>query len=247
MTAFILNTIAFKDLLDTGINQAELVTRVKDMGFNAIEIRNEYLTGELDELHQIAENAMAANLDVYYSINDILVVGSEINPKIDRYYQEMKALNSRHLKMNIGDLSALKFDLFVKRLTDLMDGSFELTLENNQTLSDSSLDTTRAFFQIISNTSLKDIHYCFDIANWKWLDAEPVEAAKALAPVTTYLHLKNMKKIDGRLEVTSLEEGEIDWLELLGEFTGINSMGLEYFGDPATIKQDLQRLKAVVN
>ena len=56
-----------------------------------------------------------------------------------------------------------------------------------------------------------------------------------------------MKKIDGRLEVTSLEEGEIDWLELLGEFTGINSMGLEYFGDPATIKQDLQRLKAVVN
>lgn len=246
MPTYVLNTIAFKDQLEAGRSQAELVKQVKKLGFDAIEIRNEFLTGDEQELIAIAKQATDLNLETYYSVNDNLVEGTALNHFFEQYLHEMRLLNATHLKMNIGKIDNLNFSVFVKRLSMFLDGSFELDLENNQTLADSSLQSTKAFFNLISQSELKQIHYCFDIANWYWLDVSPEVAADALAPLTTYLHLKNAKDIDGGLTVVSLEEGKLDWRKLVAQFDEIDSFGLEYAGDTTTVATDLQRLKELV-
>ena len=45
MSTYVLNTIAFKNDLDNGVSQSKLVEKVEQLGFDAIEIRNEFLSG----------------------------------------------------------------------------------------------------------------------------------------------------------------------------------------------------------
>lgn len=240
---YILNTIAFQSRFQAGERQEDVVGVVKELGFDAIEVRNELLTGGDEEITRIANLAQEAGLDVYYSVNDVLVDSEHLTSNLSRYIHEMRLLGSNHLKMNIGKLTKVTSQTLQDELVPLMDGSFELNLENNQTLADSSLDTTRAFYQLASQVELPDVHYCFDIANWSWLDASADQAAVALNPVTTYLHLKNETTVAGKLTVTPLEEGDLDWRKLLASFDNVNAYGFEYAGNEATIKQELVLLK----
>ena len=91
---YILNTIAFKDQLDEGVSQADLVSKAKNSGFNFVEIRNEFLDGSTAELEKIKQAADSVAIGVYYSVNDPLIKKGQVNPDIDRYISEMKALGS---------------------------------------------------------------------------------------------------------------------------------------------------------
>ncbi|MCQ5068856.1 phosphosulfolactate synthase, partial [Faecalibacillus intestinalis] len=164
MSTYVLNTIAFKKDLDNGVSQSRLVEKVKQLGFDAIEIRNEFLNGSKNERLAIAKEAQKLGLEVFYSVNDVLVTGDHLNNKALDYVTEMKELNSSHLKLNIGSLSDISKEELLKGLAAILDGQFEIAVENNQTLADSSLAITKKFFEIIQDAGIKDIHYCFDIA-----------------------------------------------------------------------------------
>lgn len=242
---YILNTIGFKDQLDQGVSQKDFVSSVKEMGFDAIEVRNEFLSGDEAELVAIKEAADKNQLDVFYSVNDVLVTGNALNPKLDKYIEEMQVLGSDRLKMNIGSLSAIDDETLKDGLSKALDGSFELKVENNQTIEDSGLELTKSFLKKMRDFKFADVSYCFDIANWAWLDASSEEAADVLADDTTYLHMKNFKGYEGQLSVTSLEAGELDWRQLIQKFDRVSEVGLEYAGDDSTIEQDLELLKQI--
>lgn len=243
MNTFVLNTIAFKEQLDRGISQLELVSPTATLGFDAIEIRQEYLRDDQQELKKIADLSSAKGLAVYLSINDNIIVDGEINLQLPKYLQMMDSLGSNHLKMNIGPLTAVNPSTFITELKAKLPVSCNLTVENNQTLADSKLSVTRDFFKMLAGSKIDNLHYCFDIANWSWLDATADEAAVDLVPVTTYLHLKNVDQQDGQLTVTSLEEGRLDWRELIDSFNNVTEYGFEYAGNITTLKNDLSLVK----
>lgn len=246
MSTFILNTIAFKKDLDNEVSQADFVLPTHKLGFDAIEIRQEYLHGNEEELTKINSLANQNGLQVYLSVNDDLLVNNSFNPKLADYLHMLDALGSNHLKMNIGPLNKANTKLIKTKLIDLLPSNCFLTLENNQTLEDSNLENTVKFFQLLNTTGVKNIHYCFDIANWSWLDASAEEAAKALSQVTTYLHLKNVGNENGHLTVTSLDEGELNWRRLISLFSNIQEFGFEYSADLETLSKDLGTLKQVL-
>lgn len=245
MSTYVLNTIAFKNNLDNGVSQSKLVEKVEQLGFDAIEIRNEFLSGSSSERLQIAKEAENCGLEVFYSVNDVLVTGDHLNDKLNDYVAEMKELNSSHLKLNIGSLSDISKDELVKGLKSVLDGQFEINVENNQTLADSSLAVTKKFFEIIQDTDIQDIHYCFDIANWIWMGINVDQAAEELKQVTTYLHLKNAAKVQDELTTVPLEDGDLDWRSLVKEFTNAQVFGLEYAGEPQIIANELKLVKEI--
>lgn len=245
MSTYVLNTIAFKKDLDNGVSQSRLVEKVKQLGFDAIEIRNEFLNGSKNERLAIAKEAQKLGLEVFYSVNDVLVTGDHLNNKALDYVTEMKELNSSHLKLNIGSLSDISKNELIEGLKSVLDGQFEINVENNQTLADSSLAVTKKFFEIIQDTDIQDIHYCFDIANWIWMGIDVEQVAEELKQVTTYLHLKNAAKVQDELTTVPLEDGDLDWRSLVKEFTNAKVFGLEYAGEPQTIANELKLVKEI--
>lgn len=243
MSTYVLNTIAFKKDLDNGVSQSRLVEKVKQLGFDAIEIRNEFLNGSKNERLAIAKEAQKLGLEVFYSVNDVLVTGDHLNNKALDYVTEMRELNSSHLKLNIGSLSDISKEELLKGLAAILDGQFEIAVENNQTLADSSLAITKKFFEIIQDAGIKDVHYCFDIANWIWLDTDVDQAADDLKQFTTYLHLKNAVRDQGELKTVPLEDGDLNWRALIKKFPFAHDFGLEYAGDAETIANELGLVK----
>ncbi|GAD17041.1 hypothetical protein FD05_GL001835 [Lentilactobacillus otakiensis DSM 19908 = JCM 15040] len=241
---YILNTIAFKDQLDEGVSQADLVSKAKNSGFNFVEIRNEFLDGSTAELEKIKQAADSVAIGVYYSVNDPLIKKGQVNPDIDRYISEMKALGSSHLKMNVGNVdnisSTFADDLKAKISAN---GEFEFNVENNQTLEESELENIVAFFKLVDKSKLP-IGFCFDTANWYWTESEPNTAAEQLASVTKYLHLKNKSGTGNSKSATSLDKGEIDIKSLISKFN-VNEYGFEYAAPSAEIEHDLNEIMAL--
>jgi len=240
-TEFILNTIAFAEQLQSGVSQLEVIPAVTRMGFQAVEIRNEFLAGNVEELHQIRDEAQKNKLNVYYSVNDSLFINQGINRKLTQYIAEMHELGADHLKLNFGQVSEFNDEL-VSKLSEYLDGSFELNVENNQTASESKLIDIAKFFKVVQNLKI-DIGFCFDSANWYWTGSTPEEAAVQLASVTRYLHLKNKRGSDEKLSVTPLIEGDIDWKKLVKSFPDVREVALEYAGTQDEVQQGLQAIK----
>lgn len=244
MKNYLLNTIAFNDYLQQGISQVQLVEKTAQLGFDTIEIRNEFLQNPQSELSMIAQKAQILGLKTSYSVNDVLITSEGINPKLMGYIAEMKLLKAKKLKLNIGAFQSFDFKNWLSALVKLLDGSFELVVENNQTFSESNLALTCEFFEIIKQAQV-NITYCFDIANWYWLEVTPSQAAKKLTKQTTYLHLKNVVNTKSGPTTVSLfdTKGEIDVLDLLKQFPNVNDYGLEYFASMTTLQEDLKKLK----
>ena len=233
---FIVNTAAFKKESSSKLDQAAQIHQAKELGFAAIEIRNELLDGSLEELERISQQAQAEQLEVYFSVGDVLFKDQHLNPAFEQYLEQMRNLGAQYLKMNLGNFSHSNASAGAQ-LNDYLDGSFHLYLENNQTPNESDLQKTIAFFQ---QNTCSDISYCFDIANWEWLQADVYEAAKQLAPVTDYLHLKNFVYDNSKKKVTSLEKGILDWRRIIKIFTQVNQFGFEYYAEPTILQSDLE-------
>lgn len=242
----VLNTIAFKDEMNTGVTQDKFVDQVAKMGFDGIEIRNEYLSDKKLELIEIKEKSQQKDLDTFYSVNDCLIVSGHINPEFDQYIGEMKKLSSKRVKMNIGDVTNYSIELFKDEILPKLDSSYNLSLENNQNFRDSNFENTKLFFQMVKAVGCQNIDYCFDIANWSWLDVTANVAAKTLSQFTKYVHLKNVTTVNGHKVITSLENGELDWHNILKQFTNTAIFAFEYLGTEVEFQTDLESLKILL-
>lgn len=238
MNNYILNTIAFADDLKKGVSQKDLIGRVKKIGFDDVEIRNEFLQD--GELKQIREQALKYDISIYYSVNDVLIKNGKLNQRTFQYIKEMRDLGSSHLKMNVGDVEKFSGDFDASFLA-LLDSSFELNVENNQTVAESKLENIINFFEIINKNKV-NIGFCFDTANWFWTGDDPITAANQLKNVTKYVHLKNVSS-NGQNEVVTLDKGRIDWKKIVSLFNA-NEYGFEYSATDSELRTDLTSVKS---
>lgn len=239
MVEYVLNTIAFKDFLEKGGTQAELIDQTADAGFDAIEIRDEYLEGNDSELEDIKFAAQRKNIDVFYSVNDVIMDGNRVNEsKLQGYIKKCRLLGASRLKMNMGIYSGkfLNMSAVIKML-----GGIQMFIENNQTVSESNLADTCSFMKTLRKET-KQISYCFDVANWIWLHENVDKAAENLKFATNYLHLKNVIETNGEYVVTSLNNGLLNCKRLIRKFSDIAYVGFEY---PASLEV-LERELAIV-
>lgn len=240
MAEYVLNTIAFKSFLEKGGTQAELINQTVDAGFNAIEIRDEYLKGNDSELEDIRLVAQQQNIDVFYSVNDVLMDGNYANEnKLQNYIKKCRLLGASHLKMNMGNYLG-KF-LNLSAVIEILDGT-QLFVENNQTISESNLADTYSFMKTISKET-KQISYCFDVANWTWLHEDVNKAADVLGFSTNYLHLKNVTKANNEYKVTNLNDGLLNCKCLIKKFSDVAYVGFEYPASLEVLERELALVK----
>lgn len=241
MTHFILNTIALVDKLNSGYSQSQLIPLAHDMGFNAIELRDEFL--QETDIFNVVQQAQKYNIEVYYSVNEPLIKDGHFNQHFFDHLKVSQKLHSKHLKMNIGSLK--NFDaVFPQDFSKVIAQDVFFTVENNQSQVDSNLNNTLHFFEIINNQRMP-ITFCFDTANWLWLDTNPITAIEKLASNVSYLHLKNVSNESGVLATTqSLENGAISIPSIISKCT-VQDYGFEYQSNIDQLTQDLQVIKSI--
>lgn len=238
----VLNTIAFLDKLENGKKQSGLIEKVAELGFDAIEIRSEFLSDKKSDILNIKTRAKENKLNIYFSVNDTLINEKNINSKLSVYFDTAIRLGASHIKFNLGNFSLYKGDLN-KDLSPYLKNEIKINVENNQTPDESDLSDFVKFFNLVERNSI-DIGFCFDIANWYWTSTTPEKAANLLSKYTKYLHLKNVIFIEGQPIVTSLQSGNIDWKALLKKFDNNLPFALEYPGEEKQISSDLAAIKS---
>ena len=175
---YILNTIAFADQLKSGTKQEEFLEKVKALGFDGMEIRSEFLQEGEDEIRDIRQTAERCGLKIYYSVNDVIFLGGQINGKIQDYLNQALELQAVHVKFNLGEFKQYRESLKYE-LKPLLNTAIEIHVENNQTREQSALDDFLSFFREAKENDIP-ITFCFDIANWCWTGVLPQKAAEEL-------------------------------------------------------------------
>ncbi|MBF0806135.1 MULTISPECIES: sugar phosphate isomerase/epimerase [unclassified Streptococcus] len=239
----ILNTIAFQAQLDQGYRQVDLLPWVQKLGVQRLEIRSDFLTGELNELHEIRREADKLGIALYYSANVDFLQGDFVNPDIVRHCQVAEILGAPFLKLNIGDGSAISEEQLVM-WAKTFPSDMNLRIENNQDPDAATISNCQKVMGLLRRLDLP-ISFVFDTGNWAFVGESTVEAAEILGDLTSYLHCKNFRNQDGVLRVASFFEGELDLVQLLSYFPSLEYLALEY---PASVEQlevDLARLENI--
>lgn len=240
----ILNSIVFKEALDKGIHQADLVARVADLGVRGLEIRREFLQDPKTDLAKIVAAGKRYNLPLFYSVNEDFLRDAQVNPDLPQLREEAELLGSPFVKLNTGDSRGVSVEQ-VAVLADQLAQGPQVLLENNQTPGHASLANCQATMALVKAASLP-IGFVFDTANWVFVGEDPYQARAALQEVTTYLHCKNYQVLEGQPQVSpSFYQGRLDLLDLIAPFDQATYFALEY---PSTLEQleaDLLALEKV--
>ena len=235
-----LNTIAMKKQLDEGALQVELLPEIASLGIKTVEIRREYFKDVEAELEGLNSEAKRLGLKLFYSVNDEVIKDDRVNPKLSQYILELKKMNGQSIKFNVGNYTHYQGDL-LEDLAPLLADNYLFTVENNQVLTHSKLENIVKFMDDVKKSGL-EISFVFDVANWCWLNEEPLEAAKRLNGKTTHIHLKNYMVTDDQLVTTPLFQGELEWQTILTHLHDIQYFGLEYPTTLAELEETLKKL-----
>ena len=236
----IINTIAFKEELDRGVKQEDLLESVKDLGLSRVEIRREFL-GDIDvELKNIRKKADQLGLSLFYSVNEDFVIGDRVNPKLKALRQEAELMGAPFVKLNTGDAGQISVASLAE-LAPSFQSSVGLKLENNQDSLYASIKNCRLMMNKVRAADLP-IAFVFDLGNWAWLGEDIEQAFASLAEVTDYLHCKNYRHVNGQVEIASLFEGELDIPSLMKRFRHVRYLALEYPTSLENLEADIARL-----
>lgn len=239
----VLNTVAYQEILKENPRQAELISEIKSLGIDYIEIRREFITRGEEEIKEIARAANEEQVTLYYSVPDELFINSQVNSNLEEYFKEAAILNAFQMKLTLGDLGEL-----TKQLAERLDGylhrfSTKLTIENDQSKERGSAVRLKSFMEETEKFGLT-LGLTFDVANFVYFAENPIESAKVLKPFVQYVHIKNVRKHDGILEATAMETGDLDISAILHEFPESVPCAIEYpCGGKTAIKQKIQNDK----
>lgn len=238
MPKYIANTAVFQHLIQAQVPYQKIMQQTKALGFDVLELRSEWLDLQPTALKQLQKQAQQINLPLYLSINDVLFQAGQLNPKLSQYVYLQQTLQAQSLKLNLGEF-VLTNAKWSTQLAQILPADCQLEIENNQTPTQSDLTQTAQFFQSLT-PQLSNVHYCFDVANWYWLDASINQAWQVLQPLTNYLHLKN---VQNQQVTADLMQGTISWSDFLQTVPQIAQIGFEYATDQATLAQNLQQIQ----
>lgn len=244
----ILNTWVFEALVKQGTSQVALTQKAADLGADGIEVRREYFTDIAQETVAVGQLAKKLGLIVNYSVPDeVFMPDGQLNPQLPTYFAEGQAMGIAKIKFNTGHFDRFTGDLAAE-LAKLPLDQIEMNVENDQTPVSGTVAAIQAFLKAAHQATSADIGYVYDLGNWAFTHGDATAAARALAPDTHYIHLKNTSDQNGQLATTAdLDTGLYDWRELLKLLPHDVQFALEYpMATDAEITQQLQLLRAEV-
>ena len=240
----VLNTIVYKEQLDRGVKQVVLLKQAKQLGISNVEIRREFLQDVTHELSELKKEAQKLKMTLFYSVNDEVVKKQQVNPKLVDYIDELKQMNGKFIKFNVGNFNDFQGDLS-RALSPLIDSdNYEINVENNQILTHSKLSNIVRFMKEIERNQL-DIGFVTDIANWCWINEDPEQAIKQLDFCTRYVHAKNFLTEDDGLLTQPLANGELEWRSILERITNKAYLALEFPSNEQEILATLRLLETI--
>ncbi|MGX7024617.1 sugar phosphate isomerase/epimerase family protein [Vagococcus hydrophili] len=240
MKKIVLNLLVFNQQFTEGEMQKELVIKGIGLGFNQIEVRREYfrdIKSELLEINQLVKNH---NLELFYSVPEEVFVEGNINPKLTEYLLEAKEMGARHIKWNIGDFKNFTGDL--NELEKLTGMGINVTIENDQTEISGKIQSIQEFMKAVTNKKL-DIGYVYDLGNWRFVEEDERKAAQKLKEYVTYIHVKDVDMTTGKPVVAGLDQGEINWRDILEVLPTNVPVAIEY---PTTKDEEIKRAKKLL-
>lgn len=222
------NTLFFLPDLQSGVGQAELLNTIAACGVQSAEIRREFIRDFSDECREIYEKAKLLKMQLYYSVPDTLFDGGVLKKAaIECYFAEASVMGCSHIKLNIGEYGDKVRQEDISFLNNLYRRSgIALTVENDQTAENGCLKKIQEFLECTAAQN-GSIGMTFDIGNWLWQQESPLMAAGALSRYTTEIHLKDVATAPD-VHTVLLDAGEIDWRQIIREFSPSVPIALEY-------------------
>ncbi|NMF06699.1 sugar phosphate isomerase/epimerase family protein [Clostridium beijerinckii] len=240
-----INLLVFKNELDKGIKQQQILEQIEALGVHIAEIRRECLKNLAEEILIINKLAKKFGIELYYSVPEKVAFEKKLNPDINVYFEEAKLMGATHIKFNIGDLVDLSLDE-IKKLRDIID-KFEIkvTIENDQTPENGNLKCVVNAIDIINKNSLP-IGYTFDLGNWYWQNEDPENAFDILRSAITVFHLKNVEFLNNKPTTTLLSKGQINWKAMLKKLSNNVPVIIEYPIRNEDIRGELEEVRKIL-
>ncbi|MCH4172691.1 MAG: sugar phosphate isomerase/epimerase [Lactobacillus sp.] len=235
------NLLLLADKWQAGADQVSLAAELADLGFSTIEIRREYFRDIAQEIPEVAKLAADKGLTLYYSIPAELFVAGQLNPELETFMAEAKAMGIQKAKFNIGDFANFNGDL-VQTLQPLLSHGIEVNIENDQTQASGRLAPVQTFLEAVQAAKL-NLGYVYDLGNWPFVREDPLEAAKALSPYVRYIHVKDDLTSGADPITVPLDLGDLPWRRILDVLPKTVPVALEYpTADTDVIKVGREKL-----
>jgi len=224
----VINTIVFKDLIDTGVKQWETFKLVKSLGVSKIEIRREWIVDFQKEIEIMALEAERQGIELLYSVpiplfsEEHLDIGNVL-PCLD----EAERMKMKMVKFTIGDFDAANLDEIRELKGILQNRNMIVTVENDQTMQSGKLKVLKDFLACCKEYGVP--MYCtYDIGNWYWVNENPFNNTSELAEYVKYIHLKDVSYENDEPVAQFLGMGIVDWQTILKLLPQNVPLGIEY-------------------
>lgn len=201
------------DRVQAAGGQGNLLPIIAEAGADGVEIRRELLSAaELDTLPALGQTIIQRGLFACYSAPEPLCTpDGKLNPALPALLGEAAQLNARWLKVSLGHFRTAASLAPLKGW--LAQYSVALVVENDQTEC-GRLDPMQRFQAAVTAQALP-VTLTFDMANWLWVGDAPHEAARQLAPLVSYIHVKAAVPHHYHYRAVALDDATAEWRDLL--------------------------------
>lgn len=221
-----INLLVYKEKLDQGIKQSALLKEIKKQGISLAEVRREYIKDQ-KELEDIAKTAKENEIKLYYSVPEKIIEEKLPNKNLRNYLEEAMIMKIQNVKFNIGSLDQIDQKGAEKLKEILEDYDLTYTIENDQTKENGTFACTKKTLEQIYKYELP-VGYTMDLGNWYWQKEDPNMTFEELKNQISIFHLKNIDFKDGKPETVMLEDGKIEWMDMIGQLDDDVKVFLEY-------------------
>lgn len=221
-----INLLVYKEKLDEGIMQSQLLEEIKKQGIFLAEIRREYIADDA-EMTAIEKEAKRLQMKLYYSVPEKIMEGDMPNQQLKNYLEEAKKMGVKNVKFNIGSLYEAS-EKGVQKLREILEAyDMTVSIENDQTEENGTFQCTKETLQTIKKFELP-IGYTMDLGNWYWQQENPEQAFDELHDRIDIFHLKNIAFVNKQPETVMLEDGKIPWKSMIEKLDKNVKVFLEY-------------------
>lgn len=214
MTNWVINTIAYGDLIENGkATQIDSLSSIAKLEIKTVELRQEYIKNGEQERAELKAAAIKNGLTVFLSIPDVLFLDGNLNADIEQYFKNTQAVGGVQLKLNLGQYYEEALPAQVERIQELINNyHIQLVVENDTT---STTGSAEYFANFMRSAQLDNFGVCFDVGNFLYFDGgDPAMAATILYDDIKYIHLKEVEQ-DILTPLPYLNQGDVDIKQLL--------------------------------
>lgn len=244
----VINTIAFKEMIDAGVQQWEIFPLVKLLGLSKIEIRREWIGDFKTEIDKMALESEKQSIELFYSVPVPLFSEKGLDKiEVLQCFAEAKRMQVKMIKFTVGNFCGISLAEVAELKSILQNSNMVVTVENDQTLQSGKLKVLKDFMSYCKKYDVP-IYCTYDIGNWHWVDEEPVDNADQLAEYVKYIHLKDVAYKNNQPVARPLDEGQLDWRTILKLLPQRLPLGIEYpcGSKPLEVlKEAIEKLSAI--